>query len=405
MKDVKYLLTHFAMLQNVDIFYVEEDRITAFQEHTDYNPLCQCAALREQLIERIRGQEVPVIWEDEYQVCFAGLRSDAGYYLFGPMCTINFSVVERHTFFRNYGIREEMEKNLGPFTLYQVLHIVCIAGKLILEKEYTEQELLEGNIQVKFEKNSEAADRIRFSIESEEEDFYRHSYHEERKLVEAVYEGDVSEAVRLSMDLDDKIGKLGNNWVTHWHNMLVIASTVCARAAIEAGVKPYIAYRISGFYINKGCSCKNVAQIQIYRNHAVEELAKKVCEIKKQRHTSNYTEQCKDYISRHYKEKIYLEDIAEQMGISVSHLSRLFKKEIGENIQDYVNDIRVEKAANLLIYSEEPISKIAEYVNFSSQSYFGRIFKERKGMTPKQYRDTYKPTEFLEQNNTKKIKM
>jgi AraC-like DNA-binding protein len=56
----------------------------------------------------------------------------------------------------------------------------------------------------------------------------------------------------------------------------------------------------------------------------------------------------------------------------------------------------VERAANLLIYSEEELSKIAEYVNFPSQSYFGKTFKKRKGMTPKQYRDTYKPTEFLE---------
>ena len=38
---------------------------------------------------------------------------------------------------------------------------------------------------------------------------------------------------------------------------------------------------------------------------------------------------------------------------------------------------------------------IAEYVNFPSQSYFGRIFKEKKGMTPRQYREKYKPAEFI----------
>jgi AraC-like DNA-binding protein len=312
------------------------------------------------------------------------------------MSTVEFSRVERHTFFKNYGIEEELEKNLSQFTLYRILEIVCIAGKIVLGKEYTEQELLEGNRLMTFTKQGEEMEQIRFSIDSEEEDFYRHSYHEEMELLDAVKEGNAAEAVRLSMDLDGKIGKLGSNELAHWHNMLVIGAAICARAAIAAGVKPYVAYRISGFYINKGSDCKNIAQIQIYRNHAVEELTKKVSEIKNQRHTSSYTEQCKDYITRHYKEKIYLEDIAERLGIGSSYLSRLFKKETGENIQDFVNDVRVERAANLLIYSEEEIPKIAEYVNFSSQSYFGKIFKDRKGMTPRQYRDTYKPTEFLE---------
>ena len=58
-------------------------------------------------------------------------------------------------------------------------------------------------------------------------------------------------------------------------------------------------------------------------------------------------------------------------------------------------DFRVERAVNLLVYSDESIPDIAEYVNFPSQSYFGRVFKERKGMTPKQYRDKNKPTEFV----------
>lgn len=55
---------------------------------------------------------------------------------------------------------------------------------------------------------------------------------------------------------------------------------------------------------------------------------------------------------------------------------------------------RVERAANLLVYSEESISYIAEYVRFPSQSYMGRVFKKYMGMTPQKYRDKYKPREF-----------
>lgn len=47
-----------------------------------------------------------------------------------------------------------------------------------------------------------------------------------------------------------------------------------------------------------------------------------------------------------------------------------------------------------MIYSEETLPGIAEYVNFPSQSYFGKIFKQRMEMTPKQYRELHKPAEF-----------
>lgn len=59
-----------------------------------------------------------------------------------------------------------------------------------------------------------------------------------------------------------------------------------------------------------------------------------------------------------------------------------------------INDVRVEKAAHLLTYSDETLTGIAEYVNFPSQSYFGKIFKQKMQMTPKQYRELNKPTEF-----------
>ena len=113
-----------------------------------------------------------------------------------------------------------------------------------------------------------------------------------------------------------------------------------------------------------------------------------------QHKSSSYTERCKDYINKHYREKIYLETIAELLGISPTYLSRLFKKENGDSIQDYINQVRIDRAANMLIYSDATLPAIAAYVHFPSQSYFGRVFLKLKGMTPKQYRDRYRAAEF-----------
>ena len=126
----------------------------------------------------------------------------------------------------------------------------------------------------------------------------------------------------------------------------------------------------------------------------MERITLEVKQNLEKKHISSYVEQCKDYVAKHYREKIYLDEIAEILGVSSSYLSRLFRKETGTCLQDYITEFRVERAANLLIYSKEPLPRIAEYVNFPSQSYFGKIFKKYKQMTPGKYRELHKPREF-----------
>lgn len=128
----------------------------------------------------------------------------------------------------------------------------------------------------------------------------------------------------------------------------------------------------------------------------MEELTNQV-QRKMSRKTSSYVERCKEYVEKHYKEKLYLTDIAEQLGLSETYLSRLFKQETGEQLQNYIVDVRLERAANLLKYSDESISNIAEYVNFPSQSYMGKLFREKFQLSPKKYRELYAPREYFGQ--------
>ena len=57
-------------------------------------------------------------------------------------------------------------------------------------------------------------------------------------------------------------------------------------------------------------------------------------EQKQKRNTSSYAEQCKDYVYGHYQEKIYLDASADTLGLSGSYLSRLFKEETGDSLQE-----------------------------------------------------------------------
>lgn len=73
--------------------------------------------------------------------------------------------------------------------------------------------------------------------------------------------------------------------------------------------------------------------------------------------------------------------------MSSSYLSRLFKKETGDSVSAYIRKQKIEKARNLLRYSDYSVIEIANRLSFSSQSHFIQQFREIVGMTPKKYRD------------------
>ena len=95
------------------------------------------------------------------------------------------------------------------------------------------------------------------------------------------------------------------------------------------------------------------------------------------------------YIENNYREKITTKDIAAYCFITEEHLCRFFKKTVGKTVVEYITQYRVEKAAVLLINTDETVGNIAASVGFEDINYFSRIFKRIKGMTPREYRKTH----------------
>lgn len=97
-----------------------------------------------------------------------------------------------------------------------------------------------------------------------------------------------------------------------------------------------------------------------------------------------------EYMKENFAMDISLRKAADFINISESYLSFIFKKETGTGFTDYLNMLRVEKAAYLLINSNMPIYEIAQQVGYENINYFGRIFKKIKGVSPQKYRSQYK---------------
>ena len=93
------------------------------------------------------------------------------------------------------------------------------------------------------------------------------------------------------------------------------------------------------------------------------------------------------FIWKNYTRKLSLQEIAQASGLSAPYFSTVFKEEMGENLSNYLNRLRVEKAATMLITTNEPISSVAFACGFEDQSWFSKIFKNNTGFTPGKYRE------------------
>ncbi|QUI24711.1 response regulator [Vallitalea pronyensis] len=96
------------------------------------------------------------------------------------------------------------------------------------------------------------------------------------------------------------------------------------------------------------------------------------------------------YIQDNYHRSITLNDLAEYTYVSTYYISRIFKKEIGKNFVDYLNEIRINKAKELLNNKDYKTYEVAEQVGIQDPHYFSKLFKKYTNMTPTDYR-TQKP--------------
>lgn len=92
------------------------------------------------------------------------------------------------------------------------------------------------------------------------------------------------------------------------------------------------------------------------------------------------------YIETNYSKQIGLSNIASEIGLNASYLSRLFKKETGESFTEHLTLYRIERAKELLKDDSMRLRDIAEAVGFNDVSYFSNTFKKTAGVSPTEFR-------------------
>ena len=113
---------------------------------------------------------------------------------------------------------------------------------------------------------------------------------------------------------------------------------------------------------------------------------------KKISYNSRRIEAVFNYMRTNFNQEVTLSEVSKIAGMTDVSFSRFIKKRTGKTFIDSLNEIRLGHATRMLIDTSETISEIAYKCGFNNLSYFNRLFKSRKNMTPKQFREQYSGT-------------
>lgn len=123
--------------------------------------------------------------------------------------------------------------------------------------------------------------------------------------------------------------------------------------------------------------------------HLDKFIARKNTYALSENYNKNYSEhvnQAMAYIKKNYQKKLTIEEIAQHVYLNAQYFGRVFRKEVGISVSDYMNLLKVEASCRLLCETELPLYGIATKVGFADSSYFTRVFTKYLQLSPHEYR-------------------
>ncbi len=239
--------------------------------------------------------------------------------------------------------------------------------------------------------NGPQFDEIRKLLHDNAENGFSHTgYDDEVRRFHYLMKGDMR-----AVDDSDRImspslqGTLSKDPLRNYRYLFIVNTGLATRYLIETGIPQETVYSASDVYIQKADTAGTMEEIRQLNLELWTLFVEMVRNYKKKREYSKPVLKCLDYIDQHFNEKLTLAVVAEKLNLNPCYLDVLFKKETGITLGKYILEIRLKTARVLLAKTDYTYSQIAYSLAFCSQSHFTKIFRERTGYTPGQYRQAF----------------
>lgn len=206
----------------------------------------------------------------------------------------------------------------------------------------------------------------------------------ENELIGAISRGDKPAAAALLNEILGHIfffTKDPDTIQTRINELLVLL----ARAAIKGGASTSLILETNHRYMQELKQLRTQEDVAQWLARVLNNFTDLVFELVDSKH-KNIIHRAINYINENCAKDLNMSDVADHVGYSHSHFSKVFKEEMGCGFRSYLNRIRVEKSKTLLLSGNIPIADICEMCGFEDQSYHCKVFKKLVGVTPDKFR-------------------
>lgn len=133
-------------------------------------------------------------------------------------------------------------------------------------------------------------------------------------------------------------------------------------------------------------SARTLAQMQQIITDSIGEIFEKTEQSRNQEYSRTVADAIQHILMDYANQDLSLQTLSEKMHVNAVYLGRIFKKETGSSFNDYLNNVRIEKAKELLTTTNYKGNELYEKVGFSNYNYFYIVFKKITGVKPTEYR-------------------
>lgn len=336
---------------------------------------------------------MPDIFSENSMIYYARLDINSeNTMLIGPVCVMGNMVEAEQWMQKAHGIGDNAAIPYCDMTAF-------LNGILLLYYEGTGREIsiqelcaYHGISGFDKEKSENEFHKTMF-LRKEEKKLHNPYEHEQRKLM-SIQEGRLEELKACQKEVwTGELGRVAENPMRQEKNMSIIVIVLASRAAIRGGLSAEFAFSLADHDIIQIERMNDLIAIRAATLQYEMEFAKLVN--RQQRAKNLYVKKAEEYVYLHLHETIRVSDIAKTLGINSDYLTKVFKKEKGISVQQYIQEEKMKEAERLLSYSSYSISEIAAFLSFSSQSHFSKCFRKIYGETPAVYRKNNESNGFI----------
>lgn len=396
MKEIKFLLENLYALYEIPMRCINGQEVIFMpgKEFQYADPFVMDKNLVHSLSDKWQG--TPFLELEDNNILYGLCRDNNGLvFIIGPVALSPLSGSQLYKYKSKHGLLNYNNFKIPSGSIVRSASVLSILHQNMNNVEISFSLIIEQlNLKIGEEKITEK-DVFKYDFENLVQDRQHHSYSLELTIKNAFIDGDMDtlEAFMKS-NTAERIGVMAKMPYKQIEYTTVSGITIFSRAAIDGGASPDEVYKISDLYLQKVSTSKDQLELQKLIRSITIDLCECVRRAKNQNKGLKYINLTKRYVAKNLTKSFTLEDMASAIGINKYYLTNQFTKHEGKNLKRYIHEERIKAAQNMMKYSNKPLSDIAIYYCFDSQSHFGSVFKKITGITPSAYRTENKISDF-----------